>query len=1617
MADQAADIATRTSTPSPSLRGRGVWCAPLEFRVRRLQRSTHGPAASRFGTVCLVVTFLLLIAHQAHAQSHSADADGFLNDCRVLTADPHRLTGTDEYERAAAHAERRLREIGLDKVLLQPFATAQTRVVRCDLELAGENDQAPRRIDLMPMRPNAVVPPATGPEGIEGPLYHAGPGRPEDYGQRTPKGCIVVLNYSAGRAWMRAFRMGARAVVFTATETAHASWSHHVEVPANLPRFYYSGPAQDLVDGRRATIHSHVVWEGATGLNVLGLIRGTDPVFDLEKDEMVVVSAHLDSFGQVPRLSPGARAAVNVAALVKVAEHLKENRPRRHVLVAFLDGHARGHAGASALYRAIDRRSGFDDRQESLQNEQRFLSDMSAALASADPLAPGTGVRRELVQRIQGHASRFAAELNEQLYELRGRQQAAGEKSSQHAALDAQVKEAEQAKDRWNDLRRALRRERDTSAVEDELAVALNAIRNDISTRRRELELESRAMDVEVHLREALGGAQVSLHVSLLLGDASPRWGLAVGGHSGFRAPKDLPGLYTRVQTAFLNAHKDLALQNRAPQGFEVASADGMLDPADALWQAPRLVHSGEIAGLLGIYNVVICTTGENTPREGTPHDTLEAMNVPRVEAIVGQIAPLMAATFSQRALSQISSIESRAAYLYPKFSGNRGLGATAVTRMRGSSTQVPLPGVALQLSRRNVSPGFEPKRPYAHDNFNVVMTDQNGSYVHGPHTEGGLWGFGVVTDAQGRVLLASTGTSRNLVRTRMNLIRCRPGAAVLPPQVSVGKLVTMDASSDSRLSDDRSIAGVGDGIAWWYGEEQVSAVKLFGLGTIVALSSDPIASTARRSASDLWDLNESRMAVLRSRAIMNNSIEELHGRAEDMRLDAEQTPAVARSEALAAASFLAEKAVYTRVRSTLDDLVHAVLVLLGLAVPFAFALERLLVGAVNVYKQIGWFAAIFAATFMVLYASHPAFAISNTPAIIFLGFAIVVLSALVIFIIMRKFEVELKVLQGLTTTVHAVDVSRLTTIIAAVAMGISTMRRRPMRTALTAVTILLLTFTILCFASFEAQTGDIQLFIAGAPNHRGVLFHRVNWQPIPQPMLEVFEGRWSEEHRVCPRFWVTPKTVDPSAVLATRDDGSSPVLLSGLLGVPSSELAAREDLRRLLGGVTNLADDTVHITEEVAQRLKVVPGDRVLLAGLPMRVGALLNAAAVGAVREMDGSQILPVDFANLANQETASRPRPQEDTEAVEVSQNWIALPPDAVGIVSATTARELGGWLASVCVYVRHTSDAEALAADMTRMLGMPVSATHADGVYRHLLGTLVNASDLKDLFFPLLLGGMVVFGTMLGSVSDREKEIYSFSALGLAPPHVAGLFLAEAMVYAMIGGLGGYLLAEGSVKGLSALAQFTPLRVPEMNYSSTTAIVTLVIVMAVVLVSAIYPAIRASRSANPGILRSWRMPAPDGDTFDIAFPFTVSQYDFTGIVSFLKEHFDYYMDTGLGVFMAKNTRIEGDGDDELGVGAELALAPFDLGVTQRFELRSEVSEIEGIEVVKIRITRLSGQPRDWQRLNKVLLDDLRRQFLIWRSLPHDTMEIYRQRTLEVMGGTASEEEAPMEMDSRA
>jgi len=1573
----------------------------------------------------------------------------FRADVETLLRAPHRLSGTEEYAAAARHVEQRLREIGIQQIVVQEFPSVQTEVRRCEM-VAGD-----RVLPLVPARPNAIQPPVSPPEGIIGELVDLGDGSDERLNAVSVRDRIVVMDVNAGRGWLKAFRLGARAVIFTGGENAESLHPLYVRATANLPRFYFDGPREDLPFGETATLHSEITWKRTTGRNVIAFLPGTDPTFELALEEAIIIGANLDTFGEFPHLAPGARAAANCAGLLRLAEIFHANRPRRHIVLAFFDNQARSHAGVVHFYWALETADRHRDatlraRTESWREESRFLENVTRILQRPDPLAhlAEAGGRR-LSERIRNMARDMALELRSELMDLRQEEnllRTAEEKPGEDEVeqLQARIAGREAEYDRWNDLRRALSRRRPVEApLQPLLDQVLAAVRRDIELRQGELQGEKRLLDSSAALLDMLGRRWITLHVSLLLGDSTERWGVIIGGDSEIRnRAGDNPGLYGRVQQSFLRAYNRLDRAGRAPAFFETASVDATLTQPRLLWAANGLIHGGEVAGRYGIYNIVLGTTHETLPREGTPADTLERLGLDTIERKIEEIARVMAAVgdqdaqvgdvdavADQRGLSLRRVIPVDYSYIVSTFRNEAAIGSMAMGRHRGSSiAEKPVPGAVVMVNiedpwnrifwHHNKFPAFDP--------FQIVLTDQNGAYALGglPKEDSAQpTAFAACFDERGHIVEVTDMRTRQTLRTGMDMLRARPGFYMMPPRFWPDDATVFDAVGNANLGADTSDRGyvrTEDGVVTFFLEDKVSHAKIFALRSAVGLNnaeSDlaggdihqslgagfPVdgnwlgVRTSFQGAGDLWRLNESRLALLRSKDILNSSVEELHGRAQDLITAAEATPEPLRAEALAASSLLSSQPVYESSRAVMDDLVAAVLILLALCIPFAFALERLLIGSTLIYKQVVWFAAFFLATFVILYLSHPAFAVAQAPIIIFLGFTVVVLSSLVIFIIMQKFETELKAMQGMTNTVHQADISRFNTVMAAMAMGISTMRRRPLRTALTAITIVLLTFTILVFASFDTQRGIVRLFAAPSPGYTGVLYHPPSWGTLNPDYVDLVRARWGDEADIATRHWVCPEFPGDPDFVAALADGSNPVTLKGILGVDPVELRHRPDLRALLGiEDPDIIRDHVFMTDAVADLLGVQPGDRVIVKGISLAVGPLLSSTRFTAIVDMDNTSIIPIDYAEM--QETGAKQATGAAEDLLTQQVNWANLPTDSAVILSDDNCSRAGGKVSVIHLYTPDSAAAERIAEEYARMMDRtPIMATRQDGVYRHILGTVMAASGVGDLLFPVFLGALVIFGTMLGSVADREKEIYTFSALGLAPPHVASLFFAEALVYSVLGGMGGYLIAQGSMKILTTLATFGLVQVPEINYSSTNAIVTILIVMATVLISAIYPAIQASKSANPGLLRTWRPPPPKGDIHDIVFPFTVSAYDLTGVVSFLQEHFDHFSDTGLGAFMARDTRMVQHEDGALGLEAYLALAPFDLGVTERFELRSAPSEIPGIDEVKIRLTRKSGQPGDWVRLNRNLFDNLRTQFLLWRSIPKEAMEIYRQRTL--------------------
>jgi hypothetical protein len=55
--------------------------------------------------------------------------------------------------------------------------------------------------------------------------------------------------------------------------------------------------------------------------------------------------------------------------------------------------------------------------------------------------------------------------------------------------------------------------------------------------------------------------------------------------------------------------------------------------------------------------------------------------------------------------------------------------------------------------------------------------------------------------------------------------------------------------------------------------------------------------------------------------------------------------------------------------------------------------------------------------------------------------------------------------------------------------------------------------------------------------------------------------------------------------------------------------------------------------------------------------------------------------------------------------------------------------------------------------------------------------------------------------------------------------------------------------------------------------------------------------------------------------------------------------------------------------------------------------------------VELRRIGGTPSSWIRSNRAFADELRRQFLLWRSLPVETVEHYRAETRKMLAESES------------
>ncbi|HEV2292736.1 MAG TPA: ABC transporter permease [Tepidisphaeraceae bacterium] len=766
-------------------------------------------------------------------------------------------------------------------------------------------------------------------------------------------------------------------------------------------------------------------------------------------------------------------------------------------------------------------------------------------------------------------------------------------------------------------------------------------------------------------------------------------------------------------------------------------------------------------------------------------------------------------------------------------------------------------------------------------------------------------------------------------------------------------------------------------------------------------------------TARDFWRLDDRRIRQYARAGVTSSLIDAMHAEARDQIARAERALEQNDGAALmnqANGAWANNARVYAAVDALARDVVRAAIFLLLLCVPFAFCMERLLIGTPNVYKQIAWGCTIFALMAAALWSFHPAFTISSSPLIIILSFAIIFMSIVVIGVVYSKFDTELKRLRSGRGTPPGGGFARASVLSSAVLLGIANMRKRKFRTALTALTIVLITFAVLCFTSATRYVGT-QAMATGEPaNHPGLMLRQRGYRPISPVTVENLRPLLPADARLVERWWNVDANEPKQHVHV--DAGEGRIFAAGAalgLSPGESELSAiekvlgREQFARLERGER----DIIFLPHSAADELKVREGDVVHLAGHRLTVAGLFDPTAFEEkALALSGEPLSPLLY-TVGALDASGRELRNLDADSFDLESGggsseatgYEHLPASRIVVVPAAISRMMpNGSLRSIEVRLKDQAEVEQIAEALSRRFSLAMFAGYDDGVRLVWATSLSTVSGAGQVAIPMAIAGLIIFNTMLGSIAERKREIHVYTSLGLAPLHVGALFVAEALTYGLIGTVVGYVLGQGVGTALLKLGWLGDVT---LNYSGTSAILTMGLILLVVLLSALVPARVASKIAAPSIDRSWSVPAPTGDVITAQLPFTINRTAADGALAYLADFFEAHREGSIGKFSSGEVQVlpPTDQDPSRGLNTLIWLTPFDLGVRQDLTLTIHPGEYPDIFEVEVRLKRLSGDDGSWHRMNRTFLTELRQQFLQWRSLTPQAMTEYVEKSRQL------------------
>ncbi len=1520
-----------------------------------------------------------------------------------------RSTGTPGAAVAADYIKDRFTELGFGEVGSFGFTVPVLKHGGSTLEV----EDSGKKISLSPMAANVISPGAVAPSGISGPLLYVGKGDLSDFNGMEIEGAVVLMEFASGGNWRHAAALGARALIYVDRGAGGKfSFEEKVELtPMDFPRFWMTAERAEglfgvLKRGRvasRVSLSSEVRWESAGADNVYCLVPGRDKELS---SKLIMVEAFYDSTAYVSGSSPGADEAVGIATLLELAAFLKENPPERSVLLVATAGNAQSKAGMREVIWSL--KASAREMKKTGRALKKTISKAKSAVKNLPKILSGT-LDGEAFKPVQGAVSQRIKEevdrISRELMRLR---------------LTGKTERIPALTQRRLLLRRLDWRRDYTDLSGEEKALLAELVPLAVAERKTVLDQAKRQMKRLKKARGFRSLINVDYELTVCFSLHLSSRGQGVGAfNKGWLYPLK-PGINRVGPYGLLDeAMRDAA---RRIEGGDRLFRDTLRPSRLRSWESwlpdkPRL--GGEVSAMAGYLGVSLATVHDGRLLWGTPRDLPASVNLENAAAQSDFVARLIGELAGERELHGGD---------LPRNGFSNITGKASLLRHGELFAEAPAPGTVVLAYQ---GPAMYHAVVDAMGVFRLKGVASKKLVLHKVILEGYRF-----DDQSGAAVWAidkkQTGKPayrlkirRSRMKTDLVMFSCRQTTLynVIEPR-------SFKYMTKMNLIDGRREASP---VRYWYSriDTRASLVSSIFLppGTPLKLTlSDSILKkkmiltnadeehptgtgyrvddfpslrhTEYKTARDMWALLAPRIRNLEDHGIHDLRINGLMTQGEGALAAAKSALAEFRYDAFfehAASSWALAARVYDHVDATQKDVLFGVLFYIALFVPFAFCMERLLFCCADIHRRILAFTGILLALIFVIYKVHPAFKLAYSPTVVILAFFIMGLSFMVTMIIFLRFEEEMNRLQRRSMHLRAEEISGWKAFFASLLLGVSNLRRRRLRSALTCTTLVILTFTVMSFTSVKGTRSQSSLAFDSSAPYTGLLFKRANWMDLPADAFSIIRNSFEKGVVAAPRVWLEEENrTRPVAFPVRAEKGSFEA--RGVMGFSHEEPLVTGFDRILERGrwLREGEAAAVLLPDQEARRLGVVPGEsEVLVWGAPFRVVGTFSGKKLMALKDLDGESPTPVTFPSEAAMEMT-----EVELEAVESGDDVRAFQSryqhvggDQAVILPYETLLAAGGHLKGVAVKPPPGTDLDKTARGLADRFGITLFSGGKKGTFLHTASDTMDYSGLPNIVIPILISVFIVLNTMIGSVYERKKEIGIYTSVGLAPTHVSFIFIAEAVAFGVISVVLGYLLAQVS----AGLFAGTPLWAGiTVNYSSMAGVIAMVLVLVVVLVSVIYPSKVAARIAIPDVNRSWTLPDARGGLLTVTLPFLMDRREVKSAGGYLMAYFEGHRDVSHGSFSTGEVTMMAHPFGEEGSEVPLPgkvfhlrmkvwLAPFDFGIMQEVNLAlTPAGDGDGFWEVNMDLRRESGEANAWHRINKVFLREVRKQLMVWRSL---------------------------------